>query len=101
MFNGIFKLANVSRPVIKHECSHCLLSDAYDLSPGQVIEMLYEMIHQEGVYPLFARKGLAGDNFYDIDPKIKVFPELTFLNQVFHVSMGCRNYPGICLNPFC
>jgi len=94
MLHGIFKLPDVSGPVVKHENCQGFLGYAYQRPAQEAVEAFDKVMGQQGniLLAIPQRRQMQPNH---VDPVVKIFSEFILHCQLMKVVMGCRNDSGI------
>jgi hypothetical protein len=90
----MFQLADVSRPAVVHERGKSVLLDPLYFAFRLIGKFSDEMIDQHGyIFRSLAQRRQSNPD--DIEAVVEILAESTLLNQLFQVTVTCRNQPRI------
>ena len=93
-FDTVFKLPDISRPMIVHEHVRCRDGDAHNLLVHLLGVFLDEMIGQKDDIRLSLPQG-RNDDGEDVQPIVEIFPKLSFSYERLQIPICCGDNPDV------
>jgi hypothetical protein len=94
VFDGIFQLSYIPRPVVEHQLLHGLWSQALYFFSHLLAEFLYEMVHESRDIFLPFSQGRKLDR-NDVNAIEEILPEQLLLDSLLQILISCHDQPNV------